>query len=582
YIFKNSSGTVIYIGKAKSIKKRAGSYFSNTKKDIKTNVLSSLVADIDFIVTKNELEAFLLENSLIKEHKPRYNIMLKDDKSYPYIQVTAGEKYPGVYVTRSLKDKKSVYYGPYYALDAKRVVQAIYSIFRVRQCTYGFDSRPLKRPCIYYDTAMCSAPCVRFITDRAYFESVDEVRRFLRGEYKSAVRHLEKEMRVYSAKKQYEKAARARDAIAAVKSIMEEQKVVDSRGKDLDIIDFAATEGVLYVCVLNIRSGRLINKRMEKFNEAAEGGRQFENFFYQYYTRNIDEPGEIILPAGSIDRAAAAHVLGGKKTKITFSKAGRLLLMARENIRERIKADKKQVLELEKRAEEYRSAALMLKKRFNLAAPPQVIDGIDISHLHGEHTAASAVVFKNGLPDKNLYRRYKIRSVKNIDDYESIREAVKRRYGRMLKEDIKFPDLILIDGGIGQVNGAKEALELTGLDIPVIGLAKREELVFVPGENRGIELEAPAKHLLMRIRDEAHRFAVSYQFLLANRKLIKTVFDGIDFIGEKTKQMIYDTFRDTDSLLNALENNDERAAFLNNRQKESLIKALKTGGKGET
>ena len=252
YIYKNSSGVIIYIGKAKSLKHRVSSYFTGSKKDIKTNILASQVADLDFIVTKNEIEAFLLENSLIKEHKPRYNILLKDDKSYPYIMVTEGEKYPGVYITRNIRTKtikanspcpplekrvnKTTYYGPYYALEAKRVVQAIYSIFKIRQCTYEFEKKPLKRPCIYYDTGVCSAPCVRFISDEEYMETVKEVKKFLAGAYKSTVNLLEKRMADYAEKKLYEKAAAERDAIAAVREIMAEQKVVDVKERDIDVM----------------------------------------------------------------------------------------------------------------------------------------------------------------------------------------------------------------------------------------------------------------------------------------------------------------------------------------------------------
>lgn len=605
YIYKNLSGVIIYIGKAKSLKHRVSSYFTGSKKDVKTNILSSQVADMDFIVTKNEIEAFLLENSLIKEHKPRYNILLKDDKSYPYIQITEGEKYPGVYITRTVKTGKSKetrvfegkinkskkkipppplsgakgvakekYYGPYYALEAKRVVQAIYSIFKIRQCTYEFEKKPLKRPCIYYDTGVCSAPCVRFISEEEYNASVKDVQKFLRGAYKATVSLLESRMNEYSQKHQYEKAAAERDAIAAVKGIMAEQKVVDADERDIDVLDFVSEGGYFYACVLNVRGGRLINKRMDRSEAAGDAEEQFENYFFQYYSRAVYEPDEIIVPEQSVSDEVARHVLSGKKSALKFSKAGRLLLMARENINEKIKQEQKQREAEAKREKEYEAAAKQLKEALGLPSKPEYIDCLDISHLHGENTVASAVVFRNGSPDKNLYRRYRIRTVKFIDDFESMREAVKRRYSRMMKENLPMPGLVLIDGGIGQVNAAKEALDLVGVDLPVAGLAKREELIFLPGKNEGLVLPKEARFALMRAREEAHRFAVSYQFLLANKKMKETVFEKIPGIGEKTMREIYREFKDTQDLVDSVKAGDERAGFLNKKQKEQILTHL--------
>lgn len=575
YVYKDSSGTVLYIGKAKSIKHRVSSYFTGSKKDLKTGILAPQVSDVDFIVTKNEIEAFLLENSLIKEHKPRYNILLKDDKSYPYIQLTAGQKYPGVYVTRSLKGKNSVYYGPYYALEAKRVVQAIYSIFKIRQCTYDFERKPLKRPCIYYDTGVCSAPCVRIISDDDYDASVKEARKFLKGAYKPVVKVLEDRMNEYSKKQQYEKAAVERDAIAAVREIMAEQKVVDADERDVDVMAFEAEGGCFYVCVLNIRGGRLINKRIEKTESAGNAQGQFENYFFQYYSRAVYEPDEIIVPEGSVSGEAAEYVLAGKKTAIKYSKAGGLLLMARENINEKIKQEKKQGETAAKREKEHETAAVQLKEHLGLPAKPDCIDCLDISHLHGENTVASAVVFKNGLPDKKNYRRYKIRTAKFADDFESMREVVKRRYSRVLKEGGEMPELILVDGGIGQANAAKEALDLVGVEIPVAGLAKKKELVFLPGKNEGIELPKEARFALMRVRDEAHRFAVSYQFLLSDKKMKETVFENIPGIGEKTMRKIYRTFKDLQDLVEAVATGDERGDFLTAYQKKAILEKFK-------
>ncbi len=573
YIYRDINGTIIYIGKAKSLIKRVRSYFGEGKKDLKTSQLAGKVHDIDYIVTKNELEAFILENSLIKEHSPYYNIMLKDDKSYPYIKVSANEKYPGVYLTRSLKDRKAVYYGPYFAADAKRVIKMIYEIFKVRQCTHDFENKPLKRPCIFYDTGMCSAPCVRFISEEEYSESVSGVRKFLGGKYKAVEEILNKKMNLAANEFKYEKAAVYRDAIKSVKELMADQEVVLNEERDIDIISHAQHDDEWYVCVMNIRGGRLLSKHIEVFKDTAGDEERLAVFLYQYYGRGVYIPKEIVLPKDAVLKEELEIIF--KETDVKIRNIPALLKLADENIHEKIKENVKLREKRIKNAEEFESAAELLAKELGLKTKPYIIDGIDISHLHGENTVASAVVFVGGEPDRKKYRRYKIKSVKFIDDYSSIREIVLRRYGRIIQEEGKMPDLILIDGGIGQVNAAKEALDLIGINAAVTGIAKREELVYVQGKNSGIKLSDKAKFLLMRIRDEAHRFAVSYQLSLANKKLESSVFDKVEGIGEKTAREIYRTFRSTEELIEAIEKKDSKADFINQKQKEQILKYFK-------
>jgi excinuclease ABC subunit C len=576
YLFKDSEGKIIYIGKAKSLKNRMKSYFQKGKKDIKTDKLVPKIKDFDFIVTKTEIEAFLLESTLVRQHKPYYNILLKDDKSFPFIKISTGEKYPGIYLTRITRGANAVYYGPYYTDDAKKVLQLIYRAFKARQCTYEFENKKLTRPCIYYDTGVCSAPCVRHISDEAYVQSIKEVKAFLNGNYRKMLENLKKEMDAYSVKKNYEKAAEARDAMKAVEGIMIEQKVVEMEDKNTDVVDYIYRDGSYFFCVLSIRSGRLINKKIDVFSDTAEQEGAFELYLSQYYSRGISYPQEVILPQEKTDASLADEIFKGKGIKAVYKKRDNLLKMAVENIEERIKQLDSVKLKREKAKEKYSVQIKDLQDNLNMKKPPLVIDAMDISHHHGENTVASCVVFKDGEPNKKNYRRYKIKTVHKIDDFDSMREVVMRRYGRMLKEDAEFPDLILIDGGIGQVNAAKEALNLVGIEnIEIIGLAKREEQVYKPGKNKPVPLTEQARHLLMRVRDEAHRFALSYQTLLANKKMKETLFDNIDSIGEKTKYEIYKTFADKDDLLAALECNDERAGFLNKKQKEAIIKALK-------
>jgi excinuclease ABC subunit C len=380
----------------------------------------------------------------------------------------------------------------------------------------------------------------------------------------------------YSEKQEYEKAAESRDAIKAVEAIMSEQKVVGAEDKNIDVIDYLYRDNVYYFCVLSIRSGRLIGKKIDVFSETAGQEGAFELYLYQYYNRRISYPEEVILAGGSVKTEIAAEIFKNKGIKPVFKKRDSLLKMARENIEERKKQHEKITEQKEKSKEKTAEAIKELGENLYMKKPPLTIEGIDVSHLQGENLVASCVVFKNGVPDKNSYRRYKVKTVTGVDDYKSISEVVMRRYSRMLKEDAKFPDLILIDGGIGQVNAAKEALSLTGIeDVEIIGLAKKEELVFKPGENKSVPITEKARFLLQRVRDEAHRFALSYQTLLANKKLKKSIFDDIPYIGEKIKYRLYNEFRDKDDLIKAIDEGDKRASFLNKRQKEEILKRFR-------
>ncbi|MBN1115148.1 MAG: excinuclease ABC subunit C, partial [Oligoflexia bacterium] len=417
YLYKDAGGRIIYIGKAKSLKHRVKSYFQKGRKDIKTEKLVPKIKDLDFIVTKTEIEAFLLEASLVKQHKPYYNILLKDDKSFPFIKVTSG-KYPGVYLTRVTREKNAVYFGPFFTGDAKKVLKLIYRAFKARQCAYEFDNKPLKRACIYYDTGLCAAPCVRLISDGEYTQSIKEVKNFLNGNYKKMLENLKNEMDSYSEKQLYEKAAEARDAIKAVEGIMIEQKVVGEEDKNLDVVDYAQKGGDYYFCVLSIRSGRLLNKKIDVFSDIPENEGAFELYLSQYYGRAISYPEEVILPGEKTDAAAAAEIFRDKGIKVILKKRDNLLKMALENIEEKARQHNRFKEQKEKAKEKYGAQIKILQENLNMKKPPLVIDCMDISHHHGENTVASCVVFRNGEPDRNSYRRYKIKTVRKIDDFD--------------------------------------------------------------------------------------------------------------------------------------------------------------------
>lgn len=576
YIYRDSAGIVIYIGKAKVLRNRVKSYFGDGKKDLKTEQLAGRISDIDFIITNNELEAFILENTLVKEHKPKYNILLKDDKSYPYIMINIADKYPGVYTTRDTKDKKKLYFGPYFALDAKRVLNTIYRIFRIRQCTLDLGGKPLNRPCIYFDTGLCTAPCVRFISEEEYAKTIKKVIDFLGGKYAPVVKELERLMKEYSGEKKYEKAAEARDAMKAVEEIMKEQKMVTVEEKNTDVVSYIYKNRAYYFGVFNIRRGRLTGKTINIFKDMPENENPLELYLAQYYGRNISMPEEIILPENSVDPAILDnYIFKGKNIKITFEKASAMLNLVDENLAEKAGSEERFEEKKTNIKREYLIQMEELKESLGIEYMPECIEGIDISHSSGTEMVGSLVVFKNGEPDKKNYRHFNIKTVGRIDDYASVAEVVERRYSRLKEEGEYFPDLILIDGGIGQVNAAKEALKRVGVDIYVIGLAKQEEQVFRPYENTPVPLKEKARFLLMRVRDEAHRFANAFRVTLTNKKMKTSVFDEIKGVGEKTKYRIYNEFKDPGELVNAVETGDKRAEFLNAAQKASILKQFK-------
>ncbi len=581
YIFKDKHGRIIYIGKAKSLKNRVKSYFQGSRKDLKTSKLAQKIKDFNYIVTNNEMEAFLLEGTLVKQHQPYYNILLKDDKTYPYIRITIKEKFPGVYFTRDIKDKNAMYFGPFFSDDAKKVLQLIYKVFKVRQCKYNFDARPLPRPCIYYETKLCCAPCVRFISDGPYNDLIKQVIKFLRGDYNEILQDLSIKMKKYSDDRMYELAADIRDQINAIKNIMQKQVVVLSQDKNIDIIDFIKKDTSFYFCVLNIRSGRLVSQKIDVFYDVFDVNNAFESYLIQYYNRNISLPDEILTRKGSLNEKLLNEFFKNKNINLILKERSSLLDIANKNIKEKIKQDEFEIIEKKKQEQTEEKQIIELKKALSFNKKLEIIDAIDISHFSGENIVASCVVFRKSMPEKKLYRRYKIRNTGKIDDYAAIREVVMRRYSRMLQENEKFPDLILIDGGIGQVNAAKDGLDMIGIeDICIIGLAKKKEEVFLPGSAKPVDVPLNARLLLQKIRDEAHRFALSYQTLLANKKLKKSIFDDIPFIGEKTRYNIYSLFNDKHELIAAIEADDKRVNFLTKKQKQEILNKFK-GEKNE-
>jgi excinuclease ABC subunit C len=504
YQFLDSAGTIIYVGKAKNLKKRVGSYFQKKDHDPKTKKLVESIASVSVMVTNTETEAFLLENNLIKKYQPKYNIDLKDAKRYAYIEITR-EPFPRIGIARRTSTEEGMYFGPFVsAAERDAILKVIKRIFLLRSC------RKLpKRACLRHHMHTCSAPCAGAVSQEAYQENVNRAMALLKGKGSELLATLRSEMAALSAHQEYEKALAIRNQIAAIEHLSERQHVEQVRETDQDVIAYTVGGSTVYLMVFSVEKGRLAGKQEYSFDLREDF---FEEFLVQYYTDRTP-PAELILPH-EIDEALAAYFTErkGHSVTVTVPKIGekkKLLALVEKNIEHAfLKNDLK---------------TNDLQANLGLGSAPEVIECFDISHLSGTAMVGSMVQFRNGIPDKKNYRRFKIKTVEGIDDFASIAEVVRRRYRRLIEEDAELPDLVLIDGGKGQLSAAAAVLEELGADIPVIAIAKREEDIYLPGEilPRKLDPKGPALHYLQEIRNEAHRFAIAYNRLLRKKKMVK-------------------------------------------------------------
>jgi excinuclease ABC subunit C len=503
YLYKNKQKKVIYVGKAKNLKKRVSSYFSKTHEDTKTKKLVEQIEHTEFIITNTEYEALILENNLIKKYRPRYNIDLKDSRRYAYIKVTK-EEYPRLLVART-REGEGDYYGPFVSgINREYVLEGLQKTFKIRTC-----NKLPKKACIRHAMGLCSAPCIQKISKKEYEEDITAATLVLKGKTKRVIKILETKMRVFSQEKNFELAMQKRDQIYALKKLGEKQTVERQKQFDEDIINFSIHEGRVYLLLFNTKKGILDNKQDFEFSHTE---RFLEQFITQYYGEEPTLiPKEIILPT-KVPTYIQQYLtqLKGKKVIITTPKKGEkkeLLTLVKKNIELTLHGETKKLEELQ--------------KKLSLGNLPKVIECFDISHLTGTSTVASMVQFRNGKPDKNNYRKYKIRTVKGIDDYASMKEVVSRRYTRLKKEQQPMPDLIIIDGGKGQLNAVIQMMEAMFLKIPVVSIAKREEEIFIPGKETSIKLgkKSGALQLVQQLRNEAHRTAITYNRLLRRKKI---------------------------------------------------------------
>jgi excinuclease ABC subunit C len=541
YLYKDTHGAVIYVGKAKNLRARVRSYFNVDRlAESKTGTLIHEARNIDFIQVDNEKEALALENNLIKQWKPRYNILLRDDKTYPYIKLT-GEKYPRVYVTRRLRKDGSSYFGPYFPGNlAHRLVHFIHRHFRVPSCRIDF-TRKHTHPCLEYHIHRCLGPCVEGLTtDERYAEAVRSVRMFLEGRHKDLAQELRSRVQAASLDMRYEEAAAVHELARTVEELGEKQKMASTDGGDTDIFAYYAELPLIAVNLFHLRNGHIVDRReffwedVREFDEAEF----FSSLLKQVYLDDPYVPAVIHVPVEFEEREVLEDFLSekrGRKVEIHTPQRGQkkaLLALVESNARHSFE----QRFRVLKPTSKAISAAL--QDALGLENAPNRIECFDISHIQGTDKVASMVVWENGRMKKADYRKFIIKTVEGNNDFASMHEVISRRYGRLKQEGAERPGLVLVDGGLGQLHAAAAALEELGItDQPLASIAKREEWIYVYGqEEEPIILDrfSPVLHLIQMVRDEAHRFAVTFHRTRRNESRMRSELDQIPGIGEKT------------------------------------------------
>ena len=590
YLYKNAEGEVIYVGKAKNLRSRVSSYFHEGRvEDAKTGTLVREAVDVDYIIVANNKEALALENHLIKQKKPRFNILLRDDKTYPYIKLTISERFPRVYVTRRLRKDGSVYYGPYFPANlAYRIVDLIHRHFLIPSCKVDLN-RYHPRPCLQYYIKRCVGPCVEgYVTPESYQESVRDVKLFLEGRQTDLSRSLRQRMDKAAQDQEYERAAKCRDLISTVEQLQEKQRIASVEGDDADVFGYHYENGMLAVNLFHVRGGRVLDRReffwdelpeldsraaddsqvgtvvptpaeqrsadngTENVADAFDPGMFFSSLLTQLYIGQPYVPRNIFVPVDFEDRTMLEEGLsdqmageGARPTRVHITVPQRgdkraLIDLAGNNA--------KQSYDQRFRVMKPNTRAIQEALQDSLGLPelPRRIECFDISHIQGAETVASMVVWEDGQMKKSDYRKFIIRSVDGVDDFASMREVVTRRYTRVRDEKKKLPSLVLIDGGLGQLHAAAEALEsLEIINQPLAAIAKREEIIYVCGQEDDpvvLDHHSPVLHLVQMVRDEAHRFAVTFHRKRRQMRDRSTELRQIPGVGEHTTRRLLEHF----------------------------------------
>lgn len=579
YLFKDRSGDVLYIGKAARLADRVRSYFlKGTDHTPKTALLVSQIADLETMVTRSELEALILESNLVKRHRPRFNVVLRDDKQYPYLRLPIKDRFPRLSIVRRVQKDGALYYGPYTPAGALReTLKVIKKVFPLATCTIDIDGTA-ERACIEFEIKRCMAPCTGQQTQEDYHRIVRQVRQFLEGHDRELVDELRSQMDAAASREEFEEAARLRDRIFKIERTLERQRITQTASIDQDVIGIARHGASVDLQVLFVRGGLLIGRKDFFWLESEAGDEELvRSAVEQFYNKEGQPPRELLIPVDIADADLLAHWLSDKRgetVRVLAPERGakhQLVLLAEENAAAAL-ADHLRNHELDRQAGEE------LQRVLRMDAPPRRIEGFDISNTMGNQSVASLVVWEDGRMKKSDYRRFKINTVEGANDFASMQEVVSRRYKGM--EDLARPDLVLIDGGPGQLAFARTALQEVGHpELAVIGLAKakgeKDERVYLPGRKNPIILRAnsPATHLLQRIRDEAHRFAVTFHRKLRGKTLVTSQLDQIMGIGSITRTKLLKRFG---SLANLSQASEEalREAGLSERVVQQIRREL--------
>lgn len=556
YLYKNAEGQIIYVGKAKNLRARVRSYFlEGAAENAKTGTLLREAVDLDYIVVDNEKEALALENNLIKQKKPRYNILLRDDKTYPYIKLTMGERYPRVYVTRRLRKDGSLYFGPYFPTSlAYRIVDLIHRHFLIPSCKLDLN-RYYPRPCLQYYIGRCLGPCVQGLTTpERYSEAVHDVKLFLEGRGADLSRSLQKRMTAAAEREQYELAAKYRDLISTIELLEQKQRMHAVEGDDADVFGYHYENQMLAVNLFHMRGGKIMDKReffWEDMNDIVgedgfNPGEFFSALLKQVYLDQHYIPHNVYVPVDFEDRVMLEDVLTegqDRKVQIHVPQRG-----DKRSLVDLVGQNAKQAYDQRFRVMKPAAKVIQEALQDTLTLPelPRRIECFDISHIQGAETVASMVVWEDGRMKKSDYRKFIIKTVVGVDDFAAMREVVTRRYARLQAEDKPLPSLILIDGGIGQLHAAADALEALGIvNEPLASIAKREEIIYLQGQEDDpivLDRHSPVLHLVQLVRDEAHRFAVTFHRKRREIRDRKTELLDIPGVGAQTTRRLLQHF----------------------------------------
>jgi excinuclease ABC subunit C len=579
YLWKGRDGTTLYVGKAKRLRSRVRSYFGNDQlESVKTRHLVGLIADLDTIVVPSEAHALILEANLIKEYRPRFNIALRDDKSYPYIKVTLQEPFPRVYVTRRLEDDGARYFGPYTDVGAmRRALNVVKRIFTVRSCNYDMPAQMPERPCLDYYIKRCKAPCILAQSQHDYRSMIDEVVLFLSGRPDEVVRRVKERMDLAAEQLDFERAAELRDVLHHLEQMEEPTVVLEVEGGDRDVIGYARDGDDACVTVLRIRGGKLLS-REQRFLEHVEGEEDTDVmaiFLAGSYVSMQEKARQLLLPFDFPDRELIEQALPDSKIVIPQRGPRRdLIALAEQNARNLLEELKLSSMEADERAGD---PVYELGRELGLQRIPRSLVCFDISTTQGTDTVGSCVWFENARPKRSEYRKFKVKTVEGSDDFASIHEVVRRYFDRRIKDEKPLPDLIVIDGGKGQLSAAQAALQQLGLaGRPLISLAKRDEEIFVWGREDPLKLSrrSPALRLLQQARDEAHRFAVTYNRKRRSMRTVTSQLLKVPGIGPVKRRQLLKEFGSVQGVRDAGEEAIARLPGFNPDRARKLLESL--------